>query len=445
VILPDATILLDYMQSLALRVARGMVVHADRMARNLDITCGALFSQTVLLALVEGGMTRDEAYRIVQETAQQAWDTQTPLRDLLAEQELGLDLDAIFDYGRFTRHVPELLARLDAILVPGVSDALLMRAAPGASADLFHALPLDILDPFLYAELPDRKGRRDRRARARPDRGAGVGDRDPRPFALGLDSLLNDGVDFLSAEIETDLRAVKEIGLESALVPPDFPLAWADKLRGAGVELRVDDQAFDLRRRRKTDAQLAGIRRARPPPTPRWAPPRRCCASCPAGLTCEQVRERMQAVCKEHDAELPDDRDRRPRRAVGVRPRGGPRPDRPRRHRPDRHLAARPRVALLGGHDAHVRRRRRGAARRAAGVLGAHPRVARAVMPMIKPGAVCREIHARRASRTRRPASRRSAPRSPDTRSRRATTTARPRGRARGARAPEPRAQRRAA
>jgi len=69
----------------------------------------------VLLALVEGGMTRDEAYRIVQVNAQQAWDTQTPLRDLLAEQDLGLDLDAIFDYARFTRHVPELLARLDEI------------------------------------------------------------------------------------------------------------------------------------------------------------------------------------------------------------------------------------------------------------------------------------------------------------------------------------------
>jgi len=118
VILPDATILIHYMQHLALRVVRGMTVHPDRMARNLDITCGALFSQTVLLALVEGGMTRDEAYRIVQLNAQQAWDTQTPLRDLLAEQDLGLDLDAIFDYARFTRHVPELLARLDAILVP---------------------------------------------------------------------------------------------------------------------------------------------------------------------------------------------------------------------------------------------------------------------------------------------------------------------------------------
>ena len=118
VILPDATILLDYMQHLALRVARGMTVHPDRMARNLDITCGALFSQTVLLALVEGGMTRDDAYRIVQAKAQEAWDTQTPLRELLAAEDLPLDLDAIFDYARFTRHVPELIARLDAILVP---------------------------------------------------------------------------------------------------------------------------------------------------------------------------------------------------------------------------------------------------------------------------------------------------------------------------------------
>ena len=83
VILPDATILLDYMQSLALRVARGMVVHADRMRANLELTCGALFSQRVLLALVAGGMVRDDAYRIVQRLAQQAWDTQTPLRELL--------------------------------------------------------------------------------------------------------------------------------------------------------------------------------------------------------------------------------------------------------------------------------------------------------------------------------------------------------------------------
>src|ERR687893_1727102 len=93
VILPDATILLHYMQHLALRVVRGMTVHPERMARNLDLTCGALFSQTVLLALVEGGMARDDAYRIVQSAAQRAWDTQTPLRELLADEPATAALD----------------------------------------------------------------------------------------------------------------------------------------------------------------------------------------------------------------------------------------------------------------------------------------------------------------------------------------------------------------
>jgi adenylosuccinate lyase len=113
VALPDATILLDYMQSLALRVVRGMVVHADRMRENLDLTHGALFSQRVLLALVANGMTRDEAYRITQEHAQRAWDERTPLRDLLEQANLGLDLDAIFDLEHYTRHAAEIVGRLD--------------------------------------------------------------------------------------------------------------------------------------------------------------------------------------------------------------------------------------------------------------------------------------------------------------------------------------------
>jgi adenylosuccinate lyase len=114
VVLPDATILLDYMLSLALRVVRGMVVHEERMRANLELTCGALFSQRALLALIAGGMVRDDAYRIVQRLAQQAWDTQTPLRDLLAAEVDGLDLDAVFDTGAYLRHVPELLGRLPA-------------------------------------------------------------------------------------------------------------------------------------------------------------------------------------------------------------------------------------------------------------------------------------------------------------------------------------------
>ena len=65
------------MQDLATRVAEGMTVHAERMRENLDLTHGALFSQRALTALVESGMTRDDAYRVVQENAQRAWDTGT--------------------------------------------------------------------------------------------------------------------------------------------------------------------------------------------------------------------------------------------------------------------------------------------------------------------------------------------------------------------------------
>ncbi|MDX6656012.1 MAG: adenylosuccinate lyase [Solirubrobacteraceae bacterium] len=114
VALPDATILLDYMQSLALRVVKGMVVHPDRMLENLELTHGALFSQRVLLALVEQGMSRDEAYRIAQQYAQRAWDERIQLRTLLEQADLGLDLDAVFDLGHYTRYAQEIVGRLQA-------------------------------------------------------------------------------------------------------------------------------------------------------------------------------------------------------------------------------------------------------------------------------------------------------------------------------------------
>jgi adenylosuccinate lyase len=118
IVLPDSTILLDQVLALSLRVVRGMTVHADRMRANLELTSGALFSQRVLLALVSSGMQRDDAYRIVQRLGQQAWDTQTPLRELLARENVDIDLDAVFDYGYYTRHVPAALARLEVITSP---------------------------------------------------------------------------------------------------------------------------------------------------------------------------------------------------------------------------------------------------------------------------------------------------------------------------------------
>jgi adenylosuccinate lyase len=115
VILPDATIGLDYMQDLAAKVAAGMTIRTDRMEENLNLTHGALFSQRALTALVESGLTRDEAYRIVQENAQRAWDTATPFRDLLAGAAPALDLDAVFDYNAYLTHIPEIFKRLEAL------------------------------------------------------------------------------------------------------------------------------------------------------------------------------------------------------------------------------------------------------------------------------------------------------------------------------------------
>jgi adenylosuccinate lyase len=117
VILPDSTILIDYMLALAVRVVRELRVDPERMRENLELTYGALYSQRVLLALVEAGMERDEAYRIVQDAAQRAWDERTPLRDVLATEPAaaGLDLDELLDEAWYVRHADEILARLDEV------------------------------------------------------------------------------------------------------------------------------------------------------------------------------------------------------------------------------------------------------------------------------------------------------------------------------------------
>ena len=116
IIVPDSTILLDYMQHLAIRLVEGLVVDPERMLANLEITCGALFSQRVLLALVASGMSRDDAYRIVQEDAQRAWDEQTQLRGLLEARELEIDLDEVFDSSAYTAHAAAIVARLDVVV-----------------------------------------------------------------------------------------------------------------------------------------------------------------------------------------------------------------------------------------------------------------------------------------------------------------------------------------
>ena len=122
VLLPDATILLDYMLAKMTGLVQGLVVRPDRMRENIDRGLGLHASSRVLVALVEeGGLSREEAYTIIQRNAMRAADERRPLRDLLATdaivaQRLTLArLDACFDDAGFLIHVPAVIARLDAI------------------------------------------------------------------------------------------------------------------------------------------------------------------------------------------------------------------------------------------------------------------------------------------------------------------------------------------
>ncbi|MFL5684569.1 MAG: adenylosuccinate lyase [Chloroflexota bacterium] len=122
VILPDATILLDYMLVRMTTLIEGLVVRSERMRENIARGLGLHASSRVLVALVEkGGVGRDEAYAIVQRAALRAADERAPLRDLLAvdpvvAQKLPLtDLDACFDEATFLRNVHVVIARLDAL------------------------------------------------------------------------------------------------------------------------------------------------------------------------------------------------------------------------------------------------------------------------------------------------------------------------------------------
>jgi adenylosuccinate lyase len=121
VILPDSTIAVDYMLSLTERVVGGMRVFPDRMRQNLDATGGLIFSQGVLLALVERGLSRDDAYAIVQDAAARGWDAGEPFRDVLwADVEpRGLltrdEFDALFDPAPFVRHLDGVFSRLEKL------------------------------------------------------------------------------------------------------------------------------------------------------------------------------------------------------------------------------------------------------------------------------------------------------------------------------------------
>ncbi|MFN4908086.1 MAG: adenylosuccinate lyase [Bacteroidota bacterium] len=117
VICPDSTITLDYMLHLATDLIDRLVVYPDNMMRNLELTSGLPYSQSVMLALVRTGMTREDAYRMVQRNAMRTWQTRLPLRQTLAEDaELmghitDQELDGIFDPQRMLKNVDTIFRR----------------------------------------------------------------------------------------------------------------------------------------------------------------------------------------------------------------------------------------------------------------------------------------------------------------------------------------------
>ena len=116
-ILPDSCTALDYIIDLFAGVVRDMDVHTGRMMRNVESTHGVVFSQRVLLALIEAGMAREEAYAIVHDRSMQSWQSSEDFRELIRSEpevaeRLGRDeLDSLFDYRYYVRHLDETFER----------------------------------------------------------------------------------------------------------------------------------------------------------------------------------------------------------------------------------------------------------------------------------------------------------------------------------------------
>jgi len=118
VILPDATILLDYLLVRFREILEGLRVYPDRMRRNLELTAGLVFSEAVLLALVEKGLSREEAYGLVQRQAMRAWEEREPFKSLLLADPQILrylspdEIENCLDLGYHLRHLDEIFARI---------------------------------------------------------------------------------------------------------------------------------------------------------------------------------------------------------------------------------------------------------------------------------------------------------------------------------------------
>ena len=126
--IPDAFLALDYMLDRFAWLIEGLVIRPERMQRNIEASFGLHFSQRLLLALVEAGRERDDAYRLVQRNAMRAWNEELPLRELVAaDDEIAahVDLDEVFDDSAHTRHVDTVFERLHQLGADATSNSLL--------------------------------------------------------------------------------------------------------------------------------------------------------------------------------------------------------------------------------------------------------------------------------------------------------------------------------
>jgi len=119
VVIPDSFLALDYMLDRFTWIVSGLVVYPERMRRNLEASHGLVFSHRLLLALVDAGLRRDDAYRLVQRHAMRAWEEETDFGELVrVDPEIGgrVDLEAVFDLEATVRHVDTVFDRLHALV-----------------------------------------------------------------------------------------------------------------------------------------------------------------------------------------------------------------------------------------------------------------------------------------------------------------------------------------
>jgi Xaa-Pro aminopeptidase len=186
-----------------------------------------------------------------------------------------------------------------------MTDTLLLYGAPDASPDLFHAIPAGIVDPFLYVETNGRRAATVSVLDA--DKVAPLGIEIVDIYELGADDLFGQGLARYEIDLELARRACERLGVRRALVPPQFPLGFADHLRAGGIELVVDPETFVNKRRVKSAAEIEGIRRAQAAADAAMATAAELIRELRRGLTSEEVRQEMQRVCDERGCDLADD------------------------------------------------------------------------------------------------------------------------------------------